>query len=182
MRPRLVAAIATVAIGILPARASEARPQANAAWTTGVCGTGSSGELWQETRWCNGLRADVLLGRERGRDWAVGPYAQISTAGFWDARFGAGASVLAPLHEDFPLVLSLGAGGHELEAVQLEGWLFWGARTHNFHASYSMAGGLLLGVSRDLGGDERSALFAGAQLDGLVLALPFLLAYEAIAD
>jgi hypothetical protein len=159
-----------------------AKPQANAAWTTGVCGTGSSGVLWQEGHWCNGLRADVLFGRERGRDFAFGPYVAIGTAGFWDARYAAGFSVLAPVLEDFPLVLSLGAGGHELDAAQLEGWLFWGARTHNFHADYSIAGGLLLGVSRDLIGDEHSALFAGAQIDGLVLALPFVLVYEAIAN
>jgi hypothetical protein len=161
---------------------AHARPQANAAWTTGVCGTGTKDELWQRTTWCNGLRADVLFGRERGRELALGPYAQISSAGFWDARYGAGLSLLAPLDDDFPLVFSLGAGGHELEAMQLESWLFWGARTYNFHSSYSISAGLLLGASRDLSSSGASTLFVGAQIDGLILALPLLLAYEAIAD
>jgi hypothetical protein len=181
MTPRaLGAAVLVLASTILGV--AHARPQANAAWTTGACGRGAEGALWQDTAWCNGIRADVLFGRERGRDWAFGPYAQISSAGFWDARYGAGVSVLAPLHEDFPLVLSLGAGAHELEAAQLEGWLFWGPRTHNFHASYSIGAGLLLGASRDLSSSGESALFAGVQIDGLLLALPFVLAYEAIAD
>jgi hypothetical protein len=181
MTPRSlgVAALACTATLGGPAAAT---PQANAAWATGVCGTGAKAELWQETSFCNGLRADVLFGRDRGRDFALGPYAQINTAGFWDARYGAGLSVLVPVSEDFPLVLSLGAGGHELDALQAESWLFWGTRSYNFHGSYSMAAGLLLGASRDLAGDGRSALFAGVQIDGLVLGLPFLLAYEAIAD
>src|SRR5688572_13329139 len=181
MTPRRLGASVLVlvssAIGV-----AQAKPQANAAWATGVCGTGADGALWQDTHWCNGLRADVLFGRERGHDFALGPYAQISTAGFWDARYGAGLSLLAPLSPDFPLVLSLGAGGHELEAAQLEGWLFWGTRAHNFHASYSIAAGLLLGASRDLSSAGTSSLFVGAQIDGLILALPFIVLYEAVAD
>ncbi len=155
-----------------------ARPQANVAWATGVCGVGAGSNPWQETRWCNGLRADVLLGRERGTDFALGPYAQIMTAGFWDARFAAGASALLPINDDFPLVLSLGAGAHELSHAELEGWLFWGPRAYNFHASYALSGGILLGYSRDLASGAESTLFAGVQIDGLVLALPFLLLYE----
>ncbi len=160
------------------ALSAEARPQGNVAWATGACGVGAEAKFWQETRWCNGLRADLLFGRERGSDFALGPYAQIMTAGFWDARFAAGASVLLPISDDFPLVLSLGAGGHELSHGQLESWLFWGPRAYNFHASYSLAGGLLLGASRDLDERAENALFVGVQIDGVALALPFLLAYE----
>ena len=181
MRARALGA-AVLACAFSSVGVAQARPQGNASLITGVCGNGSDGALWQDTFWCNGLRADILFGRERGRDFALGPYVQISSAGFWDARYGAGLSLLAPLNQDFPLVLSLGAGGHELEAAQLEGWLFWGARTYNFHASYSISAGLLLGASHDLSSAGRNTLFVGAQIDGLILALPFLLAYEAVAD
>ncbi len=181
MRPRALGAL-SLALAICSANVALARPQASTALSAGVCGTGEQGALWQETVGCFGLRGDVLFGRERGSDFALGPYAQISTAGFWDARYGGGLSLLAPLTQDFPLVLSLGAGGHETEAVELEGWLFWGTRAHNFHSSYSMAFGLLVGASRDLSAAGTSALFVGAQIDGMILALPLVILYEAVAD
>jgi hypothetical protein len=177
MRPQALGAV-TLLFSLWSAAHASARPQANVAWATGVCGSGDRNTVWRDTRWCNGLRADWLLGRERGSDWALGPYAQIMTAGFWDARFAAGVSALAPLMDDFPLVLSLGAGAHELRAAQAEAWLFWGPRAYNFHASYSLAGGVLLGFSRDLDQDAQTSLYLGMQIDGLVLALPFILAYE----
>jgi hypothetical protein len=156
-----------------------ARPQINTAFVTGLCGTGDPDSLWDESAWCNGLRADVLFGRARNSDFALGPYAQVSSAGFWDARYGAGLSLLLPITGDFPLIVSAGAGGHELEAPALEGWLFFGPRSYNFHSLYSLSAGLLLGFQRDLGAGEESQIVVAAQLDGLVLALPFLLAYEA---
>jgi hypothetical protein len=156
------------------------RLQLNTAFVTGLCGIGDPESLWDESAWCNGLRADALFGRARNTDFAIGPYAQISSAGFWDARYGAGLSVLVPVSGDFPLILSVGAGGHELEAPALEGWLFFGPRAYNFHSIYSVSAGLLLGFQRDLGGDDASQIVVAAQIDGLVLALPFLLAYQAL--
>jgi hypothetical protein len=155
------------------------RPQINSAFVTGLCGLGEPDSLWSQSAWCNGLRADVLFGRARNTDFALGPYVHVMSAGFWDARYGAGLSWLVPVTGDFPLILSVGAGGHELEAPALEGWLFFGPRAYNFHALYSLSAGLLLGFQRDLGATEANQFVVGAQIDGLVLALPFLLAYEA---
>ena len=63
----------------------------------------------------------------------------------------------------------------------VSGWLFFGSRSFNFHSSYVMAGGLLLGVERDLRDPNQSAVVIAAQIDGLVLALPFVLGYEWLA-
>ncbi len=155
------------------------RPQINTAFVTGLCGHGEPHSLWSDSAWCNGLRADVLFGRARNSDFALGPYVHVTSAGFWDARYGAGLSWLVPVTGDFPLILSGGAGGHELEAPALEGWLFFGPRTYNFHALYSLSAGLLLGFQRDLGARSANQFVIAAQIDGLVLALPFLLAYQA---
>jgi hypothetical protein len=157
-----------------------ARPQVSTGILTGLCGLGEPGSFWSDSAWCNGLRADVLFGRARNSDFALGPYLQITTAGFWDARYGAGLSWLIPVSGDFPLILSVGTGGHKLDAPALEGFLFFGPRAYNFHALYSLSAGLLLGYQRDLGGDERSQLLVAAQIDGLLLVLPFLLAYRAL--
>jgi hypothetical protein len=156
-----------------------ARPQINTAIVTGLCGLGDTESLWGESAWCNGLRADILFGRARNTDFALGPYVQVSSAGFWDARYSAGLSWLIPVSGDFPLILSAGAGGHELEAPALEGWLFFGPRSYNFHALYSLSAGLLLGFQQDLGAGGANQVVVAAQIDGLILALPFLLAYEA---
>lgn len=156
------------------------RPQINSAIVTGLCALGHPDSLWSDSAWCNGLRADVLFGRARNDDFALGPYAHVTSSGFWDARYGAGLSWLIPLSGDFPLIVSAGLGGHELEAVALEGWLFFGSRTYNFHSSYSLSAGLLLGVQRDLGAEERSQLVMAAQIDGLILFLPFLLVSQAL--
>lgn len=178
--PAALAEPATAETRSEPLPEPPARPQVSTGILTGVCGLGEPGSFWSDTAWCNGLRADVLFGRARNSDFALGPYMQISTAGFWDARYGAGISWLIPVSGDFPLIVSAGAGGHELEAPALEGFLFFGPRAYNFHALYSLSAGLLLGFQRDLGGDERSQLLVAAQIDGLLLALPFLLAYRAL--
>ena len=154
---------------------ARASPQGHVAYRTSVCGVGSSA-LWQETRWCNGVIGDLLLGRERNTDFGVGPYAELSTAGFWDARYGGGLSALAPVTEDFPLVLSLGAFGHETDALALGASAFFGARSFNFHGAYNLAIGLYASAYRDLGAEQATLVSIGLELDGFFLAAPFLLA------
>ena len=41
-----------------------------------------------------------------------------------------------------------------------------------------MTGGLLLGVEQDFRAPRPNTIFVGAQIDGLVLVLPFIAAYE----
>lgn len=177
MRRRAGLAFAFVLTSALSAHAD---PQWNASALTGVCGRGESGNWWQDTCWYNGARADVLFGRNRNSDFAVGPFAQVATAGFDDLRLTGGASLLIPLTAYFPLMLS--AGGYERHQdgwhPGASGWLFFGSRSYNFHSSYVMTGGLLLGVEQDFRAPRPNAIFVGAQIDGLVLVLPFIAAYE----
>jgi hypothetical protein len=142
------------------------------AYRTSVCGTGTDA-LWQDTHWCNGVVADLLFLRERNTDFGLGPYAEVSTAGFWDARYGGGVSALAPVTPDFPLVLSLGAYGHETRAVALGANAFFGLRSHNFHGNYNFAVGLVVSAYRDLGAEHATLVTIGLELDVLLLAAPF---------
>jgi hypothetical protein len=118
----------------------------------------------------------VLFGRERNDDFGFGPYAEVSTAGFWDARYGGGLSVLAPVTSDFPLVLSFGAFGHEADAVALGANAFFGLRSYNFHGNYNFAVGLVTSGYRDLGAERATLVSVGLEIDGFFLAIPFLLA------
>jgi hypothetical protein len=160
-----------------------ADPQWNAGLVTGVCGTGTRDALWQDTCWFNGARGDVMLGRSRGSDFGIGPYLDVTTAGFSDLRLGGGVTGVIPWSTWFPLVLS--AGGYARSADEgwepgLAAWAFLGSRSYNYHSSYVMAGGLIAGLHYGLGDSRETAIVIGAQIDGLLLVLPFLFAYEAI--
>lgn len=169
----LTRALAALAALTVLTRAAAATPQGHVAFRTSVCGAGDDA-LWRDTRWCNGVVADVLFGRERNRDFGLGPYAEISTAGFWDARYGGGVSALLPVTSDFPLLLSLGAYGHETDSIALGSTVFFGLRSHNFHGSYNFATGVVVSGYRDLGADNASLVAVGLELDALLLAMPFL--------
>lgn len=164
---------------LLAAPKANASPQGRVAVRSALCGTGTE-KVWEETRWCNGLTADLLLGRERNSDFGIGPFAEVSSAGFWDARYGGGVSALAPVTEDFPLVLSFGAFGHETQSVALGATLFFGARSYNFHGNYNLSAGLVLSGYRDLTGDHASLLSVGLELDGFFFVAPFLFLAEAV--
>jgi hypothetical protein len=190
LRPRLPGPgsepLVSVARSVLPfalaffvAGGAGASPQAHVAYRTGVCGVGSE-SLWQDTRWCNGVVGDLILGRERNDDFGLGPYVEVSSAGFWDARYGGGLSVLAPVTADFPLVLSFGAFGHEARSVALGGSLFFGLRSYNFHGTYNYSLGLVASGYRDLAADHETLLSIGLELDGFFLVAPFLLAAAAL--
>jgi len=174
------AALPALAATLAVASPASAEPQWNVSALTGVCGRGAGAEYWGDTCWYNGVRGDVLFGRERYSDLSVGPYLAASTAGFDDLRLGAGGTLLLPVTDYVPLGLSLGGYARKRGEWQpgVAGWLFLGSRSFNFHGSYVMAGGLLLGVEQDLREPRENAFVVAAQIDGLVLALPFIFAYE----
>jgi len=156
-----------------------AQTEWNVAAQTSLCGIGTDG-VWQKTAFCGSFRGDVLFGRSRNADYALGPYATVGTATFSDVRFGGGLSLLIPtLEGDFPIVLSAGALSRNADDFRLSGEAFFGLRSHNFHGShYAMASGLVLGGDAAVSGSHGSTLYVGLQLDGMWLALPFILGYE----
>ena len=157
---------------------AHAEPEWNVAAQANVCGLGTD-HVWQKTGFCGSLRGDLLFGRDRNADFALGPYASLGTATFSDVRFGGGLSLLMPTFEgDFPILLSAGAHSRNGADLRLAGEVFFGLRSHNFHGSYAMASGLVLGGDSVLAGPRGNTLYVGVQIDGLWLALPFILAYE----
>lgn len=131
-----------------------------------------------------GLRADALLLRERDADMGVGPYLEIMTGAGERAQLGTGASLLLPVHTHLPLVLSGGAyaalGADSAWRPGIAADLFWGPRSVNFHAPYGMANGVVVGLRSSLGLGGTTAISAGLRLDLELLALPFLLAWNAV--
>jgi hypothetical protein len=157
-----------------------ASPEGRAGVRASVCGAGDDGALWQRTRPCFAVTGDLLFGRERNGDFGVGPFAELSTAGFFDARFGGGVSVLLPVHGDLPLVASAGLFSHELRTLAVGSSVFWGARSFNFHGHYGLALGLFTAVTVDLGDPKETLVAVGADVDAFFLAVPFLLLADAV--
>lgn len=168
------------AFGLLSsARTASADPEWNLAAQSSLCGLGEHGKIWQKTAFCGAARADLLFGRARNADFAWGPYASVGTAKFSDLRLGAGLSLLVPtLSGDFPVLFSAGVLSRNGSDARLSGELFFGLRSHNFHGHYAMASGLVLGTDASLTDNHATTVYVGLHVDGLWLALPFILGYE----
>ncbi len=175
---RVVAAIAFVSVS--GATNAHADPQWNASALAGVCGRGADGSHWDDTCFYTGIHGDVLLGRNRNSDFGVGPYLQFTTAAFDDIRLGGGGSLLLPVSAYFPIVLSAGglARHDEKWTPGVQGSVFFGSRSYNFHSSYSLAGGIVLGYEQELRDQKSNAIVIVAQIDALFVALPFIAGYQ----
>ncbi len=169
--------LAFLGAALLPGTA-RAEPQASAGVTLGIAGVGLERRAWDKTVFHAGLRGDVLFGRAGNDDFGIGPYAEVLTHAFDEIQLGAGASVLAPVLDSFPVVLSTGVYGRwSGDAQGLEpgfaAALFWGGRSYNFHSPYVMSNGLLAQMRLGLGASKETAVVLAAQLDLTVLGLPF---------
>lgn len=129
---------------------------------------------------CGSAHADLILGRQRERDFGLGPYATVGTVAFDDLRGTLGASALVPTWEDLGLVISAGGLLDDSGRAGLEGSLFFGIRSYNFHGAYNFAGGVVLDVERTFGAGPSTVVSLGLRVDGLALALPFLLVWGAL--
>lgn len=170
------AALALVLIGV--PRSARADPEWNVGLTPALSVV-KDGDEPSALLFYGSARADLLFGRERARDFGLGPYLGVGTAAFDDLRLMGGASLLIPAHEDFPFVASLGALLLDSREPGLDASLFWGVRSYNFHGSYSIAFGVSLGAQTTFGDEPNRALMLGAQVDGFAGLLPFLFAWGA---
>lgn len=157
---------------------AQADPQWNAGVDVGVAGRGID-EAWGETAFWLGARGDVILGRDGTSSFGAGPYVDVGTLAFDELDVGAGGSLLLPVLDSFPIVLSFGpylrAGDDDLGVTPgLAASFFWGTRSYDHHGAYEMAGGLLVQARHGIGEVGDTAVLIGAHLDALVLALPFL--------
>jgi hypothetical protein len=178
-------------LGILPAmvllapQPAQADPQATAGLTIGAAGAGLKREIWDTSLFHMGLRGDVLFGRSMNSDFGFGPYAEVLTHAFDEIQFGGGVSVLLPVIDYLPIVVSAGAYGRRGDddfglEPGLTGQLFWGSRSFNYHANYVMTGGLIGQMRYGLGASRETSIVVGAQLDLVVLSLPALFVINAI--
>jgi hypothetical protein len=175
------ATAALVAAGVsLPSLPAGAAPQWNASALASACLRGDDSALVRDVAFCGAVQGDVLFARERARDLGLGPYLSLSTAAFGDLRVAAGGRLLFPVSEDFPFVVSAGGLVADDGAPGLDASLFFGIRSYNFHSSYNFGSGVVAGVQRTFGDRSSSVLSLGVQVDALVFALPFMLAWGAL--
>lgn len=130
-----------------------------------------------------GAWSDVLFLRDSERAVGLGPYAQVATTAFSTLELSAGPTFLVPLGGP---VLQFSAGPNLRAATGgpyggVLGRIFFGSRSYNFHSIYGFAVGGFLESRVLFGGPKaQTDLVLGAQLDVIVLAMPFVFAYEAI--
>jgi len=177
--PRLLSSVAAVVLYLAAARDAAADPQ----WNTGLTFAGChlrQGSGHTSLGFCGGARGDVFFLREQSGDWGLGPYLELSTAQFKDLRIGAGASLLAPVHRDFPLIFSLGLLSRQVTELGVQAQVFWGLRSYNHHAGYNMSGGLVLGFEQTVTEPANRVVSVGLRIDGFLLALPYFLMRGAV--
>lgn len=169
------------AVALATGRA-EAKPQVSAGLTTGAALTDLRWPHGPRVAYHLGGRFDVLFLREAPTDMAIGPYVDVATHAFDTFEAGGGLSWLLPAGST-AFVFSGGAfgrtAGFGLEPG-VSSTIFWGSRSFNYHSTYGIAAGLFAQGRYGLGDGKQGDAILGVQLDLEYLALPFLLAYEAI--
>jgi len=159
-------------------QAAKAAPQAHGAVAIGLCAVERETARTEFPRFSGVLRGELWFGRERDRDLGLGPLVSLSTASFDRYAVTAGASLVLPISPTYPFILSATGGALETDAgwaPGVEAWLFWGPMSYNFHSSYAMASGLLLGFQTSLGEERLTIVSLNGQLDLGLVALPFIL-------
>jgi hypothetical protein len=177
--------IGAVFYRLLAGPSAVAAPQLSSGVFIGPAANGDRSRLWQFTDLAMGLRAELLLGRGRDADFGLGPYGEaLTTTGFSDAQIGGGATLLMPIHPFLPLTFS--AGGYARHSAEhsfepgLAAEIFWGSHGYNYDSIYAMSAGLFLGTRYGLGDAREVSVLAGARLDLEIVALPFIILWQAI--
>jgi hypothetical protein len=170
-----------LAAGLLTASSVAADPELGTGLALGAAGVGHDA-AWESTRFYGALRGDALFLRTAPDSIGFGPAVEIGTVGFSDVRFHGGVEVLFPFAEFF--AVSAAPAGFVRSSSQgavggVSGRLLAGVRAYGY-TEYSLSGGLLFGFDQDLGGPKQHAIVIGAQVDGLVLALPVLFVISAL--
>ena len=190
------AAAIAVALLFSSAPALAAPPQVGVGVTVGAAGVGKSSRIWDETVLHLGARGDVMFGRDGSNGFGVGPYLEVLTHDFGELQTGGGASLLLPVMELFPIVLS--AGGYLRIPWQeapgpladrsygiepgVAGTIFFGTRIFNFHSSYEITVGVIGQARFGLGESRESSFVVAAQLDLAALWVPVVFIYHGVQE
>jgi hypothetical protein len=183
----LLAAGVSVVMGVCRARQAHAEPQISTSLTLGggVLDLRADSPRKPRAAFHLGAWADLMFGRSSIRDMGFGPYLQVDTAAFDTMNLGGGVSWLLPFG-NLGLVTSAGMVAH-LERGDVQpaaaGTLFFGSKSYNYHSTYALTGGLFIQGRYGLGGPagaREASVVGGLQVDFVVLALPFVYAYQAL--
>jgi hypothetical protein len=182
---RSAGSTAVVVLLLAFTRPAAAAPQLTSDLELGFAGNGSRAHVWDSTGFLAGLRSNLLFGRNRDVDFGLGPYVEmLTTQGFSDAQVGAGATVLFPVHAYLPLTFSAGLYGRHTGAFGWEpgvaGELFWGSHGYNYDSFYALSAGIFVGGRYGLGDSHEVSLVAGGRIDLELVALPFVVLWQAI--
>lgn len=129
-----------------------------------------------------GLHGDVLLLRKRDGQFDLGPYVEVLTRNFETFEAGGGASVLLPITEAVPVIVSGGPfarGGRRGFDAGVAAEVFVGSRSFNYHSVYGFAVGGFFQARAGLGPIKQLDLIWGLQIDLELVALPFLFVWQA---
>ncbi|HVW28328.1 MAG TPA: hypothetical protein VHC69_23355 [Polyangiaceae bacterium] len=174
MRPARHASVLVALSFATAATTAVAQPEWSSAFVAGAVVHGP-GSTWNADFY-GSVRGDALFFRTSRHSLGFGPALEIGTAGFSDARFLGSAELLAPIGEFLAVTVAPGATVRTSStgAVPgLSGRAFFGMRAYGY-TDYALNAGLVLGYDQDIGGPREHAIVIGAQIDGLVLALPVL--------
>ena len=182
MPRRALACAATLAVVLATAARAGATPQVSAGLTTGAALTDLRVSHGPRLAYHLGGRFDVLFLRDKPSDMALGPYVDVATHAFDTFEAGGGISWLVPAGST-AFVFSGGAFGR-IAGFGFEpgvsSTVFWGSRSFNYHSAYGIAAGLFAQGRYGFGDGKQGDAILGVQVDLEYLALPFLLAYQAI--
>jgi|SRR5579859_6242824 len=168
---------------LLSAPPALADPQASVGVTTGLALEDLAGPRSVLPAFHLGVRGDLLLLRTSPRSMGLGPYVHVATEAFESADLGGGLSWLIPALEDLPIVLSAGGfartGQGRSWSAGLQGDVFAGSRSYNFHSPYGMALGFFAQTLVIPDPPATVDLVLGVRVDAEVLALPVLFVVNA---
>lgn len=176
----------TVAVSLALSTFAHADPQTSVGLTVGDGITNLRDGSGPRNAFHMGIRGDLLFLRSRENQMAIGPYVEVLTERFNSLDAGGGLEWLLPAFPSFPFVLSAGpfvrnAEGYGGYQPGVAAALFFGPRSYNFDSVYGLANGLYVQTRYGLGDAKQADLLFGIQVDFAVLALPWILTYEAIA-
>lgn len=125
-------------------------------------------------------RADMLFLRHTPRSFGIGPALAVRLDHFADVVPSLGASLLLPVHEALPIVLTPAFAMRwdgATWAPGVSGRLFWGVRSHNYHGVYALSIGLWAEARHFFDPQGTTDIAAGIDIDMQVFAIPFVALY-----
>lgn len=179
-----VVAIGSLSVSLFASLPAQAEPQASVGLVAGVAARGQHAQVFEEPAFHVGFHGDVLFGRSSTRDFGIGPYLEALSQAFDDVSVGGGVSLLLPVLDTFPIVLSVGpyvrAADDDFNAQPgIASTLFFGSRSYDSDG-YVMSFGLVAQARVGLDDRRQSSFVLALQVDTAFIASPIVFLVDAI--